>query len=326
MEANYRDLVFTLGNAEAATLSEDSAYLASVAMRPSALSVNYWLNTRITGSPDFISQGRAMFCATAELAAGINYMDKLVVLANGLDLFGIETGTAALIGEEVVRIDAYDALTQTLTIARGCADTVPAKHAASTRIWFYESAVVYDTTEYSTGTGLDVKLQPITTQAEMPLDDVAQQQITFSGRQARPFPPGRFQINGEREPDEVIGTMTVSWAHRNRIIQAEHLIDTETASITPEEGTTYTIRLLRTDSGAVITEQTGITGTTVALLSTYTGEVRLELFSVRDGLQSWQKHEAVFNAQAGAATESITWDSTTWSFDQDTWTFDKTEI
>ena len=302
MEASYRDLVLTLGNAETATLNDDAAYLASVAMRPSALSVNYWLNTRITSTSDFTNQGRAMFCGTAELAADIRHLDKQVVLANVQDLINIETGTAALINGEIVRIDAYDSLTQTLTIGRGCADTVPAVHAQGSLIWFYESTFAYDTTEYSAGVQVDAKLQPITTQEEMPLEDVTQQQITFSGRQARPYPPGQFKINGESYPEEVSGEITVTWAHRNRVTQAEHLIDTTTASMTPETDTLYKVELY---NGNTLLESETVDSLSHTFANkTATGYLRVVLKVIRDGLESWQAHNFIFS-RGGQTTRPL---------------------
>ena len=296
IEASYRDLVLQLGNAEVATLSPDSSYLATAAMRPSVLTTSYNLHTKITGTLDYQNQDSALFCGVAELAAGVDYLDTQVVLSNAQDLLSIEKGVAALIDDEVVRVDAYNSLTQTLTIARGCADTVPARHAAGARIWFYEDLLAYDETQYSKGVKLDVKLQPVTTQAEMALVSVTAQQITFTGRQARPYPPGLLKLNNESYPDTITGSdITLTWVHRNRITQAEHLIDTTTASMTPEDGTTYTVRLRRKSNNAIIAQQTGITDTTATLSAgVFTGEAIIELLSVRDGLESYQKHNHVF--------------------------------
>lgn len=298
MEAPYRDLVLSLGNTEAATLSGSAAYLAAMAMRPSALTMNYWLHTKVTGSADYHDRGRGLFCGTATLAAGISYLDNKIVLANAQDLLTLEKGVAALIDDEIVRIDAYDSLTQTVTIGRGCADTVPAKHIAGARIWFYEGSVTYDDTEYSAGVRLDVKLQPITTQAEMNLASVTARQLTFTGRPSKPYPPGQFKINNQYYPTGVTGgVLNITWTHRNRITQAELLVDTVASSHTPEDGTSYTVRLRSVTNNAIIAQEKNITGTKATLISAYDGNVLVELLSVRDNLESYQKHSHVLNLE-----------------------------
>ncbi|EPN2463473.1 hypothetical protein ACTWCJ_004250 [Pseudomonas aeruginosa] len=91
------------------------------------------------------------------------------------------------------------------------------------------------------------------------------------------------------------GVLTVSWAHRNRLLQADQLVDSSASSISLEAGTTYTLSIY---SGTSLKKSyTGLTGTTW----TYPLEddiahgllpvLRIVLFSVRDGLQSWQQHD-----------------------------------
>ncbi|SEJ34900.1 hypothetical protein SAMN04244579_04028, partial [Azotobacter beijerinckii] len=65
-------------------------------------------------------------------------------------------------------------------------------------------------------------------------------------------------------------------------------------SIGPESGTTYSARLLRADTQAVLASQTGIAGTTATLSTTYVGDVIAELWSVRDGLDSHQRWRHTF--------------------------------
>ena len=73
------------------------------------------------------------------------------------------------------------------------------------------------------------------------------------------------------------------------------MIDTTTGDIGPEPGTTYSCRLLRADNSSVLASQTGISGTTATLTTTYVGQVILEVWSVRGGLNSWQRHRVQFS-------------------------------
>lgn len=90
------------------------------------------------------------------------------------------------------------------------------------------------------------------------------------------------------------GDVVVTWAHRDRLNQADQLIDTTLGSIGPEGGTTYSVRLLRADTSALLASQTGVSGTTATLTTTYVGNVIVELWAVRDGMESWQRQRWAF--------------------------------
>ncbi|MOA31173.1 hypothetical protein D3C78_1523160 [compost metagenome] len=113
--------------------------------------------------------------------------------------------------------------------------------------------------------------------------------LVLQGRQGRPYPPGNVLLNGSAYPTSVTGDVELSWAHRDRRMQADQLIDSAMGSIGPEAGVTYSARLLRADTQAVLVSQTGITGATATLATTYEGSVVVELWAVRDGLESWQR-------------------------------------
>ncbi|SFA72834.1 hypothetical protein [Azotobacter beijerinckii] len=94
--------------------------------------------------------------------------------------------------------------------------------------------------------------------------------------------------------DFVVGDVVLNWAHRDRLLQADQLIDTAQGSIGPESCTTYSARLLRADTQAVLASQAGIAGTTATLATTYVGSVIAKLRSVRDGLDSHQRWRHTF--------------------------------
>ena len=96
-------------------------------------------------------------------------------------------------------------------------------------------------------------------------------------------------------PSSVTGEYAVSWAHRNREAQADQLIDTTAASVTPDEtrNLRYALRLLD-DSDTVLVERDDIGGTTATVVLNYTGDVMLELYAIDDGGESWQRHVHTF--------------------------------
>lgn len=334
-EVSYRDLATYLGANDLDLLEPDSGFVASVADKPSSLTLRYALYDRIKGVGNYTSQAAGVFCSNAELAANCSYLDNRIVLRNVKMLTGslmnglVQAGTAALLGSEIVRVDAYDVQTNTLKIGRGCVDCVPVSHLAGEKIWFYQNATAQDITEYSTGVKLDIKLVPETTAAPLQIDDAPIDMLTFNSRAARPYPPGCFQIDGFSYPEEIDGggKHIFSWTHRNRLMQAEQMIDTTAGDIDPEAQTSYTIEIYRMDTAALVALQDNITQTSWTWqdnLGGYEGLLRVRLYAVRDGLNSWQAHDVQIYRKA-PQIKALTWDSSEITWDSDLITFDQIE-
>jgi len=109
----------------------------------------------------------------------------------------------------------------------------------------------------------------------------------MASRQARPYPPAHLQINGDDYPDLVVGDLVCTWAHRDRLLEADQLIDQTTTDIGPEAGTTYTWRLYV--AGVLERQEACITATRCTCAPVATGGAfHVELLAVRAGLESWQ--------------------------------------
>ncbi len=290
MEVPYRELAGLIDAANLALVDVSAAYLSALAARPSGLSLSYNLTTRPGTSGIFVDRDSADWCPTAQLVAQLLPGDTAAVLANGIDLDRVTVGQAALLGDEIVRVDAIDVAAGAITLGRGCADTVPAQvHAAGARIWFYDGFEGADETEYSSGVTMQARLLTNTSIGQLDPGLAGTDTLALVGRQGRPYPPGQFTIGGSSWPTSIEGDVALAWAHRDRLTQADQLIDTSMGNIGPEAGTTYSARLLRADTSAVLANQTGISGTTATLATTYEGQVVAEVWSVRDGLQSIQR-------------------------------------
>jgi len=106
--------------------------------------------------------------------------------------------------------------------------------------------------------------------------------------------------------------MVLEWRHRDRTQQLEEdIYDTEDdENIGPETGVTYALEVIRTDTSAVLHTDTNISGTTITVtegnVSDYEGEIKLSIWSERDGFESWQKQERTFLKlrSEGRVTES----------------------
>lgn len=297
MEVPYRELAGLIDQANLELVDVTAAWVASLAARPSGLSLSYSVLTRPGTSGAFTDRGTADWCPTALLVSALPASPgpDVVTVASPIDLDQVAVGQAALLGDEILRVDAVNLTTNQVTLARGCIDTVPALHAAGARIWFYDGFEGADETEYTSGVTVQAKLLTNTSEGQLSEGLAAADSLVLGGRQGRPYPPGQFKINGQTAPAVVEGNIPLSWSHRDRISQADQLIDTGIGSIGPEAGTTYSARIVRIDTGAVIASQNSITGTAVTLSPLYEGQVRAELWSVRDGIESFQRHSHQFN-------------------------------
>ena len=221
--------------------------------------------------------------------------DTTVDVLGVTDLDLVEVGTTALIDDEIVRIDAINFDAARLTIGRGCIDTVPAAHNAGARIWFFDNNSAWDPSAYGPGVAVQARMLTQTSQGTLPESAAPVDTLVTRLRQGRPYPPGRIRIGGEREPVSAAGELTVSWAHRDRKLQADRVIDAEAAGIGPEPGTTYSLRLVRKDNNAQLAIVTDVAGDSAQIgPAQYTGPVVLEVWAVRDGMESWQRWRVEF--------------------------------
>jgi len=85
----------------------------------------------------------------------------------------------------------------------------------------------------------------------------------------------------------------VAWVHRDRVLQADQLVDASVASIGPEPGTTYTLRVYLDD--VLVDEVNGIAGATHGY-GGYPGggTMTVEVAAIRDELESWQAASVSF--------------------------------
>lgn len=258
-EAPYRELVQQLGAAEVQAQDPTAGMLMVAAVAPTAMAMAYEVATRVAPAEFSTAAIDGAYCPSALLATGIAPGTTAVQLVGGNGLGEVRVGTAALLGEEIVRVDAINPLTGLCTFGRGCVDTVPVAHAEGTRIWFYDDFSAAAEVEYTQGVQVQTKVltrtgSGILDMAIAPFDTTAVQ-----GRAAKPYPPGQLRINGQAWPATITGELTVSWAHRDRIIQSDELIDANAASVGTGAGLTYRLRIY---TGATLRRTySGLTGT-----------------------------------------------------------------
>ncbi len=302
-EAPYLELVQRMGAADLAALAADAGYLATVGAQPGA-GINYELHTRPSAG-EYESAGEFDWCPTATVVEASAAGETAFTLAGTSLLDRVELGTAALWGDEIVRVDALDAEAGTVTLARGCADTVPRAHGAGERIWFHDAWAGGDGVEYVDGETAEAKLLTRTGTQLLALAAAPVASLTFDARAARPYPPGNVLVNGSSWPSIVSSSVSVAWAHRDRVLQADQLVDTTEADIGPEAGTTYNVFAYDDAGGALLDSASGLTGATWSPSIAGVYRLRIELEAERGGITSWQRQIRVFDfvGDSGRATE-----------------------
>lgn len=261
-EAPYRELVQLIGAAEAQTQDPTAGMLLVAAVAPMTLAIGYEVANRVAPAAFTTTAIDGAYCPSAVLAEPIGPGTTGVQLVGGDRLDGVRVGSAALLGDEIVRVDAIDPLTGSCVLGRGCADTAPASHADGTRIWFYDDFVTAPQIEYTQGVTIDTRVLTRTTAGLLDLASAPTDSLTIQGRAAKPYPPGQLRINSAAWPATITGELTVSWAHRDRMLQADELIDANAGSVGTGAGLTYRLRiytgttLRRTYSGLTGTSKT----------------------------------------------------------------------
>lgn len=273
--------------------------------------------------------GSFAFCPTAVIAAAVPLqITSTSVVISGLSSSianPIVAGMGAMINDEIVIVQSFSG--NNLSLLRGCADTIPQAHAAGSRIWFFESSIGRVPTEYAAVGNVSVKPLPRTSTGVVPIESSPPLGVTLNSRFARPYAPGNVQVNGQRWDASGIlvnaaNPLVLSWAHRNRVVQADLLVPHTEASITPELGQVCRVRMYRASDNSLRG-----TYTTADTSLTYTvGQANLDLGSIssntamyaiitalRDGLDSRAQYRVDFTASPSvAATQSF---SVAYNFD-----------
>ena len=301
-EVTWRELVQAIDPANLGLLDPSAGYIGILASRPNGLSLGYYIQSKVGGA-EFVTRRGGDFCPSAliggHIALGSGHVT--VALAGGTDLDLVRPGSAAMVDDEILRVEALDLTSMSVTLARACVDTVPSEHATGARIWFFDDYAGRDTNPYSAGTSVDVRLLTNTSSGILDPSLAPISSLVMAQRANRPYPPGLLMVNGTSYPSVALSPLTVAWAHRDRLLQADQLVDSSVGNIGPEPGTTYSARLVAQDNGIVLASHSGISATAVSLSSSYEGAVTLELWSVRGGLESRYRHRVPLVLQQAEA-------------------------
>lgn len=283
-----------------AEIDPDGGLLSISVVRPSQAAINCAVLTR-QGSAAFEKVGVGDFIPSCVLAKDIGQTDTVLNVLYGVDLDLVTTDTYAQLGNELVAVKAVNATAGTVTVDRGVLDTVPVKHLAGVRLYFTESGQFYNTSQYLSGEVVQAKVLPATGVGVLAEASAPTISLTFAKRQIRPYPPGKFRVNNlDYSMNYITGEVTVTWAHRSRVLQTAYLVTQGEASIGPEPGTTYTVRIYG-EAGTLKHTETGLLGTSwtypIATEISESGlnrpneKLTVKVEAIRDGHTSWQAQQ-----------------------------------
>lgn len=296
MEAPYVVVAGQMDAKALADLEADAAFVLAFAANPGRQR-DFTMQVSPHGAATYTTAGDGEWCGAANIVEGDTLLDAApatsFTFTTGIGLNQVQAGSTALWDTEIVRVDAIDAAVGTLVLGRACGDTVAVPHDAGARIYFFGIAAAFDTTQFTAGESLDVRLLANTGSAQQDSSGAAVMTVLLVGRLALPYPPGKLRIAGSPYPSSVSGAFTVTWAHRNRVAQADQLVDDSMASVTPADNTRYRLKFVD-GSGATLVERADIGPATATVVLDYTGTVTMTLETISDAGVSLQHHAVTF--------------------------------
>jgi len=290
IEMPYHVMPFILSEAEMSFVKQTDSFIWSLGAQPTALSINYEMAVNAGGG--YISATRGSFTPFVRLEGEITpYQTQLKFALEG-DYPALDSAYALMINEEIVKIESVDFSAGTMIVGRGCADTIPQGHKAGAIAWCYLLGAGINEIKYTAGEHLKVKLLTHTAQQTLDASKAPELAITTRQRQARPYPPGKVQINGiygNKITDS--SAFKLTWAHRDRDVQADKLIPHTDGSTSQDKAVSYKVDLM---DGDTLVRSITTTGTEFVYpdAKRKAGEQfsRVALYSVKGGLTSLQRY------------------------------------
>lgn len=296
-EVQYIELVEQYGQDEVdAKLSNypELGYVGMAAIRPNNQHINASLY--VDAGAGYDERTTLDFCPGASLKNDIGYMDSSFELENVAEFELLEVNNRIQINDEIMAFVSFNAVTNVITVKRGCFDTVPQKHDAGSKVFGWDNYSGLDDLEYLSGENVSLKALTLTGSDVLDLTEATAHNLTLSNRAIRPYPPANVKINGEYFPNEIEDGLVLTWAHRNRLQQTGGVpLGWYESSVTLESGVEYVIELYDADDALISTTNVGTANTaTVDYSSVTTVTCKIKLYAVRDGYESFEAFEYEF--------------------------------
>ena len=217
-EVPYIELVEQYGQDEVdSKLSNypELGYVGMAAIRPNNQHINASLY--VDAGAGYDERTTLDFCPSASLKNDLGYMDSSFELENVAEFELLEVNHRIQVNTEIMAFVSFDAATNVITVKRGCFDTVPQKHAASSKLFGWDNYSGIDDLEYLSGELLSLKALTLTGSDVLELNEATTHSLTLSNRAIRPYPPANVKINGEYYPQDIETDLILTWVDRNRV-------------------------------------------------------------------------------------------------------------
>lgn len=248
--APYFALARTLGDAAASGVTDTEAYSLILA-QSSGLVELFTSSVNAAGNTSYASAGTIEPCGRGTLASGLAQEVTSTVSLSGYSGIDLASGIFLLIGTEVAIVESVSPL----VVRRGMLDTVPKVWAVDTEVWAFDwNADLSDEVEHLVGATVNYRLAPDGQGG----DPYIARSATLTKRAVRPYRPANVKINTQLWPAVITGDLTVTWAHRNRLVETSVPLKWDEASTTPESGTTYNVKFY-SDEALVKSESSSAT-------------------------------------------------------------------
>jgi len=289
VEVPYYSVVKRTSSSDRNDYAAEFGFGMLLAKTPQLSSSNYEMRES-PNSSTYTAIGNGNWTPHCTLVTTVDY-SATVLSISGPSLFSqIAAGGLVYVGEEIMELVSFS--DTAITVRRGVLDSLPQSHTAGASIFILADGLAgYDAEVRVSGEQVFYKALTRCPGSVLAIGSATAVSITLDNRFARPYPPGNVKIAGSYFPTTVTASnnVVVTWAHRDRTLQTVSPLSAWTAgNIGPEPGVTYTVRVYNS-SNALVETQTGLSVTTATIRpgpTVYSGQHRVEVESVRDGLTS----------------------------------------
>lgn len=236
-EIPYYEIANNYTAGEAETFDSTTAILQVAAEVPASASADFQMwtsSTDVVGNYRFGFSGS--YTPTLTLSAALPKPATLA-LSNAVTVafsvgsgvyFDFPIGNYCYLGNELVELVALDTTGSTVTLKRGCLDTIPEAHLSGAKLYMMEGFDSQSLVNYIgdpvTNTG-DLVYGRVLTQTDvglLPIADATTVSVQMVGRQFKPLPPHAVLISSLYYPASqaltVLGA-SVTWRSRQRSLQ-----------------------------------------------------------------------------------------------------------
>lgn len=180
-------------------------------------------------------------------------------------------------------------------VKRGVWDTRSKTHVEGSRVYFFtESFGVVDEAPLAADeNNVLVKLTPASPVGQLALASATAMEVDVVHRALRPYAPAKVRVNGECAPVLLESPLEVTWSERNRLDST--MVGDNDATVAPEAGVSYAVRLIDNETEDVLAEETVTGDSWTPSIEVGGFELRLEIEAQRDGLSAIEIPTLVFD-------------------------------